>query len=215
MQTLKAIARLNQLLPLKSRQAKLPANLKRLHQQILINLAVHGVPPADSVMTEILGDEDLSLSLRQLGKLDLIVLNDNKNTVLGAYPLTSEVTPHRLQIGQHAIYAMCALDAVAVAPMFATEVKITSRCHVSAEPVSIHMQGESVKACEPSTVMIGVRWQMPTNVAAHSMCLQMIFLKDKKTAKRWQGEEEDVMSLFSLPEAIAFAAGFFLPLLQT
>ena len=208
-----AIYRLHQQLPLQARQDQLTPALKQLHQLILCALAKQGVPPGRNEMAEVVGAAKLSAALQRLGAMDLVVLDRTHSVVLGAYPLTTEVTPHQLRMGQHSIYAMCALDAVSVAPMFATAVTINSRCHVSGEPVQIHMQGHDVLSAQPDTVMVGIRWQLPSAVAAHSMCTEMVFLKDLSTAQQWQAGEVDAISIFTLPESIAFGAGFFVPLL--
>ena len=209
-----AIHRLHYQLPLQARQDQLTPTLKQLHKLILRALAEQGAPPGRTEMIEVVGSADFPAALQRLGEMDLVVLDQSHSVVLGAYPLTIETTPHQLRMGQYSIYAMCALDAVSVAPMFATEVMITSRCHVSGEPVQIHMQGHDVLRAQPATVMVGIRWQMPSAVAAHSMCTEMVFLKDWSTAQRWQGDEVDTISLFTLPESIAFGAGFFMPLLE-
>ena len=210
-----AIHHLNRQLPLQARQDQLTPPVKQLHQLILLTLASHGVPPNRNKMIEVVGAAELAAALQRLGEMDLVVLNAQHSAVLGAYPLTTEATPHHLRLGQHSIYAMCALDAVSVAPMFATEVTINSCCHVSGEPVQIHMQSHDVLAAHLDSVMVGIRWQMPSMVAAHSMCTEMVFLKDLSTAQHWQGDEVEAISLFTLPEAIAFGAGFFMPLLES
>ena len=110
---------------------------------------------------------------------------------------------------------MCALDALSVAPMFDIEVVIDSACHVSQTPVHIHMQGCNILEAQPSTdVTVGIRWQDPSATAAHSLCLEMIFLKDRKIAETWQGGDTDNISLYSLNEAVEFGKAFFLPLLN-
>lgn len=214
MRTQSAVDRLNSQLPLKARQDQLSPSEKNLHQAILLSLAKRGEPPTHNEMAGILGKEKVASALHTLGTLDLVVLNATGTEVVGAYPLTTEVTPHQLNIGTHSLYAMCALDAVSVAPMFATEVKIASHCHVSGASVQIQMHGSEVIASNPNGVMIGIRWQMPSSVAAHSMCTEMVFLKDINTTRQWQGDELENVSLFTLVDAIAFGMGFFMPLLK-
>ena len=209
-----AVDRLNSQLPLQARQAQLTPEVKKLHQAILHSLATRGVPPTFEEMTELVGKEQLASALQTLGKQDLIVLNAAGTDVVGAYPVTTEVTPHRLDINSHSIYAMCALDAVSVAPLFDTEVRIASLCHVSGDPIQIHMRSRDVIEANPPNIMIGIRWQMPSGSAAHSMCTEMVFLKDENTAKQWQGDEIKSISLFSLRDGIAFGMGFFMPLLH-
>ena len=68
---------------------------------------------------------------------------------------------------------------------------------------------------EPSMdVQVGVHWQMSTACAAHSMCREIVFLRDPGIAKEWQGSETDVRELFTLQEAVKIAAAFFVPLIQ-
>lgn len=209
-----AVDRLNDQLPLKARQAQLTPALKKLHRAILRALATRGAAPTVEEMTELVGEVPLASALQTLGAEDLVVLNDTGTEVVGAYPLTTEVTPHQLRIHSHSIYAMCALDAISVAPMFDTEVGITSQCHVTGAAVQILMRGADVIASNPAEVMIGIRWQMPCGIAAHSMCTEMVFLKDADIARQWQGDEQESISLFTLAEAIAFGAAFFVPLLN-
>jgi hypothetical protein len=42
----------------------------------------------------------------------------------------------------------------------------------------------------------------------------MIFLKGQQVADQWRAEAKDNREIFDLPDAIDFAAGFFLPLLS-
>jgi len=209
-----AVDRLNSQLPLKARQAQLSPALKKLHQAILLSLVTQGTPPTHEEMAEQMGEAQVASALQTLGAEDLVVLNAAGTDAVGAYPITTEATPHQLNIDTRTIYAMCALDAVSVAPMFASEVKIASHCHVSGDPIQIHMRGSDVIESNPEGVMIGIRWQMPSSVAAHSMCTEMVFLKDENTARQWQGDELESISLFSLADAIAFGMGFFMPLMD-
>lgn len=209
-----AVDRLNRQLPLKARQDQLSPVLKTLHQMILHSLAMRGTVPVFDEMAELLGESQRASAIQTLANRDLIVLDASNTEVVGAYPLTTEVTPHRLRIGSHSLCAMCALDAVSVAPMFATEVKIDSHCHVTGGAVHIHMHGSEVIASAPAEVLVGIRWQRPCGVAAHSMCTEMVFLNDRPSAQQWQGDKVDTISLFSLNEAIAFGRAFFMPLLD-
>lgn len=210
-----ALARLNSQLPLKARQERLPAALKSLHRQVLTSLVTQGRPPNLAELTAQWGQENLEAGLTRLGTDDLVVLDVAGKLPLGAYPVTIEHTPHKVSVNGHGIYAMCALDAVSVAPMFDADVLIESSCHVSRTPISIRMHGSDVIEVQPgSEVTIGIRWQMPSAVAAHSMCMQMVFLKDRQTALAWQQDDVEHISLFSLPDAVAFGKAFFLPLLD-
>jgi hypothetical protein len=153
--------------------------------------------------------------LEKVGQDDLVVLDENRKQAVGAYPVTTEKTPHVIKINDKTIYAMCALDAMSVAPMFDIEVEIESICRVTKTPIYIHMRGSQILAARPSPdIQVGVRWQMPTGAAAHSMCMEMVFLKDQDVAATWQGGDTENTSIFNLEEAVAFGSAFFVPLLD-
>ena len=210
-----AVQRLNEQLPLKARQQALPPGLSNAHRATLTSLAEQGRPPSRKELSELLDGDDVDAALTRLANDDLVVLNATGSEIVGAYPMTTEDTPHHLKVNRQPVNAMCALDALSVGPMFNAEVEISSRCHVTGTTISIHMQGETLQEVSPSPdVHVGVRWQNPSACAAHSMCLEMVFLKDKPTALKWQAGDIENTSLFNLQDAIAFGAGFFTPLLQ-
>jgi mercuric reductase len=210
-----AVQRLNSQLPLKTRQAALPPELANVHRATLTSLAEQGRPPNREELHDLLAGKDIDAALTRLASDDLIVLNAAGNGIAGAYPMTTEDTPHHLRVNKQPVNAMCALDALSVGPMFNAEVEISSRCHVTGTAISIHMQGETLREVSPSPdVHVGVRWQNPSACAAHSMCLEMVYLQDLPTALEWQAGDTENTSLFSLQDAVAFGAGFFTPLLQ-
>jgi len=211
-----AVQRLNEQLPLKARQLALPPELASVHRATLTSLAAQGRPPNREALGELLDSGDIDAALTRLANDDLVVLNAAGTEIVGAYPMTTEDTPHHLRINKQPVNAMCALDALSVGPMFDAAVEISSRCHVTGTAITIHMQGETLREVSPAPeVHVGVRWQNPSACAAHSMCLEMVFLQDQPTALEWQAGDTENTSLFNLQDAIAFGAGFFTPLLQT
>ena len=210
-----AVDRLNSQLPLKARQDQLSPELKAVHQKVLSSLVRQGLPPTFDDLKAMLSDGNIEGGLQRLGKDDLVVLDAEGKLPVGAYPVTIENTPHKITVSGHTIHAMCALDAVSVAPMFEAEVRIESTCRVTNTPIKILMLGSHIIEVLPTDdVIVGVRWQMPSGVAAHSMCLEMVFLKDRQTAEKWQNGDIENVSLFSLSEAVEFGKKFFLPLMD-
>ena len=208
-----AVDKLNSQLPLKQRQSKLSQQLKAVHQGMLHAMIEQGRPLSRDEVAQLIENESVDACLQKLSTEDLIVLNNNKP--VGAYPVTLENTPHKVTVNGHKIHAMCALDAVSVAPMFETEVLIESSWRSTETPILIHMQSSKILETLPTDeVTVGIHWQMPSDVAAHSMCMEMVFLKDHQTAKSWLETDTDNTSLFTLPEAVEFGSRFFLPLLR-
>lgn len=214
MDILTAVNKLNSQLPLKQRQNQLPRQYKSVHQAMMHALVEQGRLLTNDEIKQFIENDNTDTCVQTLAEEDLIVL-DNKRKPVGAYPVTVEQTLHKINVNGHTIYAMCALDAVSVAPLFDADVKIESGCHVTLTPLSIHMQGSNILDAKPPTnITVGIRWQMPSAVAAHSMCMEMVFLKDRNSAVSWQGADPENISLFTLPEAVEFGSGFFLPLLN-
>ena len=209
-----SVSRLNGLLPLKARQDRLSPTLRALHQAVIESLVTRGRPPDRAEVAARVGDEQVDAALALLGNDDLVVLSADRQTLLGAYPVTSEVTPHALAVNGHAIHAMCALDALAVAPLFNCGVDIRSHCRMTGVTIAVRQSGTRILEASPSTIRVGVRWQMPAgDSAAHSLCTEMVFLKDDDAAAEWHGDDWQNHSVYTLEQAVAFAARYFRPLL--
>ncbi len=209
-----SVLRLNQLLPLKARQDRLPPVLQALHRAVIASLVTHGRPPERSEVAATVGADQVDAALARLGDDDLIVLAADCSEILGAYPVTSEVTPHQIHVNGHRIYGMCALDALAVSPIFDQPVEIRSQCRATGEAVYISQAGECILEAQPPEVRVGVRWQRPFGgSAAHSLCMEMVFLRDDDAAAAWHGGDLAQHSIYTLEQAVAFGTLYFTPLL--
>lgn len=208
-----ALRRLNSLLPLADRQRALPTAYQQLHQTILRRWFETGSPPDTAELAQRCPELDLPDTLVQLSGADLIVL-DSAQTIVGAYPLTLEETPHVVQINGHILQAMCAVDALAISPLFGQPTQIESRCRVTDKPVLIRQAGATVLEAHPSAaVRVGIHWQPPQTCAAHSLCREMVFLVDGAAAAAWQATAPDQRDCLTLAEAIELGDTFFAPLL--
>jgi mercuric reductase len=164
-----AVWKLNQRLPLKERQRKLPGNLVALHRAILRSFAQDGRPLSRGQIRQRCKLEDVDFALGRLEAQDLIVL-DGVGEPQGAYPVTMKPTPHRLTVNGHRVYAMCALDALGVSPMFHAKVEIDSSCEVTGDRIHILQDGLEVVVAEPATrIHVGLRWQTGGGAAAVSL----------------------------------------------
>ncbi|MGD8629968.1 MAG: alkylmercury lyase family protein [Gammaproteobacteria bacterium] len=208
-----ALDKLNSLLPLKARQSQLEPQLRGLHIAVLRQFATAGRPLSRDEVAQQLGDGDVDAALARLAADDLVVLTPDRSQIVGAYPFTAEERVHKVLVNGQTVHAMCALDALAIAPMFETATRIDSRCHVTDTPVEIHMQGETLLSAKPGEVHVGIHWQGTSGCAAQSLCMEMVFLADAETAQRWQQQDSDNISVFELPDAVAFAGAYFRPLL--
>jgi Alkylmercury lyase len=227
---LQVLEHLQRLLPLKQRQQALPPTLRMVHRAILRSLAETGKAPRQAEIAAMLGSKQAAIhALATLGSNDLVILNapvlkDERTKqllvpetveVVGAYPMTTENTPHKVILSSHSVNAMCAVDALAISPMFGRETWIESRCHVTGATIRILQRGREIQEASPSReIQIGIRWQSFNTCAAHTLCTDMVFLKDPETANSWRNSDPESIELLTLAEGIELGAAFFLPLLE-
>ena len=200
----KALDRLERLLPLRQRQIDCGAQIERLHRSILRSFVARGSIPSKDEMAEHV--EDLDAALDVLESSGMVVFSDGGEPV-GAYPFTMEPREHRVRVNGHQVHVMCALDALAVSPMFQTNARIESRCAVTGDRIDIRQSPEAIEnPDEVDGLHLGIDWGAadPDSCCANSLCKQMNFISGTKCAHEWQ-QQSDQHELFTLPEAIAFA----------
>jgi hypothetical protein len=209
-----ALKRLQTILPLKANQDACVPQLKELHRQMLHSFVEKGRILTREEMAQWV--DDVPEAVDELRKRDMVTFSANGEPV-GAYPFTMGEREHMVQVNGHQLHAMCALDALAVAPMFNESTQIRSQCRVSGDPVSIRMSGETIQNLdEVQGIRFGIAWGAAEEgvCCADSLCMEMIFLRDAETAQHWLAEAMSDREIFTLPEAVQFASRFFVPLLD-
>jgi mercuric reductase len=112
---------------------------------------------------------------------------------------------------------MCALDALAVSPMFGMQTQINSQCRVSSDPVHIVQSGKKIDNLnEVKDTQFGIAWGASNKhvCVADSLCMEMMFLRDTHVANQWLDEDPENRETFTLSEAVEFADQFFTPLMS-
>ena len=210
----KALDRLINVLPLKEKQGKCGVEIKNLHQQVLRSFVENGRILTRQEMAGMVNDLDHAIHV--LKDNDMVVFTCDGDPV-GAYPFTMEQREHKVQINGHEVHAMCALDALAVSPMFGLPTRIVSRCRATGEAVVVEQAGETVKnKNEAGDLCFGIVWGAASSCSccADSLCMEMMFLKDGKVAAQWLSKDPDNREIFTLDEAVEFSARFFKPLMS-
>jgi len=206
------LARLEAVIPLAARQRALAAPLRALHRAILRSFALAGRAPRMAELEREMAPADLAPALRCLADQDLVVLGADHREIAGAYPFTTEATPHRVTVEDRALHAMCALDAVSIAPMFGLRTVIESVCAESAAEVRIGMDAARITAAQPDTVRVAIEWAATGGHTAHGLCRRMVFVADPAAADAWHASCTHPSTDYSLDEAVEFGAAFFRPL---
>ena len=209
-----AVGRLNSILPLKERLNGCGEQTRELHQQILHSFVRRGRMPTREEMAQHVSD--LAGALRDLGDTGLVVFSANGDPV-GAYPFTMEQREHKVWVNGYQVHAMCALDALAISPMFGMKTQVDSRCRVTGYPVRIHQSVQTIENQDESgELRLGIAWGAADGHAcvANSLCREMMFLRDGDIARRWLADDFERREIFTLPEAVEFASRHFVPLVS-
>lgn len=209
-----ALERLRTILPLKERQDACSKQIKELHQRVLRSFVDRGKILSREEMKQYVSNlEDAAGVLKEM---DMVVFSRDGGPV-GAYPFTMEAREHAVRVNGHQVHAMCALDALAVSPMFGVKTQITSRCRVTGDPVDIQQSGYDIlNSDEAGNIHVGISWGAANNDSciADSLCLEMIFLRDGDVSRQWLADDPDNREVFTLPDAVEFGGRFFTPLLS-
>lgn len=209
-----AVERLNRILPLAANQQALDDPLQRLHRAILHAYIDQGRTLSRDEMACYV--DDLDEAVNTLKKNDLVVFNANEEPI-GAYPFTMTERAHIVSVNGNTVHCMCALDALAVSSMFNIATEITSRCHVTDDPIIIQQHGLKIfNPSDDANIYFGINWDAASenSVCADSLCTEMIFLKNEFVAGCWLGDSQGQRQIFQLNDAINFAARFFVPLIN-
>ena len=209
-----AVTRLNTILPLKARQEQLRAPLRKLHRDILNAYVQIGRSLSRKEIFARM--EHAADAIRILAENDLIVV-DGAGELTGAYPFTMQQREHKLEVNGHLVHCMCALDALAVSPMFRTRTRISSVCRASGQPIALAQNGYIFSdSGDYRQGFFGIAWSAASaaGCCADSLCTEMLFLKGDAVARNWRDQDAPNREIFTLDEAVVFAARFFLPVLE-
>ncbi len=207
-----ALKRLDSILPLVSGLKSLSGDDAALYCKLINSYVQQGRTLTREEVSELVGNAEQAL--KNIVDSKLIVLDAGGNPA-GAYPFTSEEREHKVHINGMTVHCMCALDALAVSPMFNMPTMIDSQCRVTGEKIHIEQRGTEFSD-GMLDVWFGINWGAAESdiVCAESLCMEMMFLANESVAREWVAESPETREIFDLPSAVDFAADFFLPLAE-
>lgn len=207
-----ALKRLDSILPLVSGLKSLNSDDAALYCKLLNSYVQQGRTLTRSEAADLVSNAEQALT--NIAENKLIVLDADGNPS-GAYPFTSEEREHKVRVNNVTVHCMCALDALAVSPMFDIPTVIDSQCRVTG--ADIHLEQNGTRFSDGTVdAWFGINWGAAATdtVCAASLCMEMMFLSNETVAREWLAESPDTREIFDLPSAVAFAAGFFVPLAE-
>jgi Alkylmercury lyase len=194
-----------------ARRARLTGPERELYFWILRRFATEGRPGSAQLReaAERLGI-DPARGFETLARDDLVHRGgDGEITV--AYPFSGRPTAHRVRFPNgHEVDAMCAIDALGIAPMFGEAIEVESRDPLTGEAIRARVapDGAAEWQPEPAVVVAGVLDRRVDS--CRGCCPVLNFFVSPATAGRWLDEHPDVRGdVISMPEAAAAGRAVF------
>jgi hypothetical protein len=134
--------------------------------------------------------DEVRLQFTHLRERDLIVLSDDGDRILGAYPFTDRVTGHCVAVNGRVINAMCAIDALGVGVMLGCDIQVDSRCLRSSTAIEISTRdhGRALAAVWPDTTVVWLALGCDDSPAALSLCTRTAFVRTVADLEAWLAE---------------------------
>ena len=185
------------------RHARLTDSERELYFWILRRFAERGRPSGAETREAAEGfGLDAKSALATLAKQDL-VHTEREGEITVGYPFSGRTTDHvvRFEDG-HEVYAMCAIDALGIAPMFDETIEIASQDPRTGERIEIELTPAGTGSWRPngSVVVCGASG---SGESCCSCCPVLSFFASRENGERWLAGRPDVRGyVMSMAEAI-------------
>ncbi len=188
-----------------ARRARLTDSERELYFWILRQFATAGRPRTKEVReaAKRLGI-DAEQGLSTLAREDL-VHRGSDGEVAVAYPFSGRSTAHRVRFpGGHEVDAMCAIDAVGIAPMFEQTIEIRSQDPLTGAAFQAEAAPDGVARWEPDAALV-VAGVLDLQADSRCGCCPALnFFVSEESAERWLGEHPQVRGqVMTVEDAIA------------
>ncbi|MGY1435388.1 alkylmercury lyase family protein [Streptomyces reniochalinae] len=199
----------------RGRLAPEEGGLRAVQQAVLRAFAAHGRAPADRELDA--AAEPFGVPARQvLAELDAadFLSLDGEGRLRAAYPFSPVPTDHhvRIQDGPR-VWAMCAVDALGIAPMLGRDTEIRSLDPVNGREVTVYFRRGQV-AWTPESAVVLASSGSCSGPAVDVCCSALNFFTDRTSAASWAENHPDMHAVpLSLRQAESLAREIFGPLL--
>jgi hypothetical protein len=194
-----------------ARRSRLSEAERELYFWILNRFASEGRPSSVELRA---AAEQLGLeaehALDTLAREDLVHCGADGEIAV-AYPFSGRPTAHRVRFPHgHEVDAMCAIDALGIAPMFGEAIEITSRDPVSRDEIRARVAPDGSVAWSPDSAVVVTGAIHSQGDACCGCCPVLNFFTSGVNAERWLAEHPDVRGTsISMREAAAAGRAVF------
>lgn len=194
-----------------ARHARLSEPERDLYFWVLRRFATSGRPSgAETRATaERLGLE-ADAALATLAREDL-VHRGRDGEIAVAYPFSGRPTAHRVGFPSgHEVDAMCAIDALGVAPMVGEPIEIISRDPLTGDEIAAQVQPNGEVRWSPESAVVVCGAMVAESDSCQGCCPVLNFFVSRASAERWLADHRDVRGeVISMREAVAAGRAVF------
>jgi hypothetical protein len=149
-------------------------------------------------------------ALETLSREDLVHRRPD-GAISVAYPFSGRPTAHRVRFPSgHEGDAMCAIDALGIAPMFGQRIEVESRDSVSGETIGARVAPDGSAEWWPESAVVVAGAVRSQGDACSGCCPVLNFFVSPANAERWLTEHPEVRgNVISMPEATAAGRAVF------
>ena len=188
----------------KSRSERLTAGERELYFWILRGFASEGPPSAQAIRAEAARLRlDLEQAREKLTAEDLVHF-DAAGEVAVAYPFSGRPRGHRVLIdGQRWVEAMCAIDALGMAPMLGLPIEIISHDPLSGGEIWVRLDPGDGAWWEPTEAVVLAASTRCEGPSFRGCCDVLNFFDTEENAERYLHDHPEITGTpISIPEAI-------------
>jgi hypothetical protein len=195
----------------RARRARLTDSERQLYFWILRRFPKRGRPNSSETREEAarLGI-DVEDALATLAREDL-VHRGSDGEIAVAYPFSGTPTAHRVRFPDgHEAHAMCAIDALGIAPMFQQPVEIRSRDPLAGTAFHAKVAPNGGATWEPATAVVVAGVLEREGDSCCGCCPVLNFFVSEDSAERWLREHPHVSGqVITVEDAIASGRAVF------
>jgi len=175
-----------------------------------------GTPPGPDALADAASEPQLAVepALERLRQRDLVHHDPATGEILVAYPFSGRPTAHRVRIGGNEVYAMCAIDALGIAPMLGEPIEIASGDPLSGEEIRVELEPGGQGRWRPQKAVV-VSGTAGRGESCDCCCPVLNFFVSPESAERWLDLHPEVSgTVISMEDAIAAGRAVFGDLLK-
>jgi len=199
------------------RAKRLTAGERSLYQWMLRSFAA-GAPPSPDTLVEAASsfEVDVEVALATLAREDLAHYDPTTGTILVAYPFSGRPRGHRVLIdGEHRAEAMCAIDALGIAPMLNLPIEINSRDPCTGSEIWVRLDPGDGAWWEPGTAVVLAGSSCCDAPSFRGCCDVLNYFESHASAERHLREHAELAGLpISIPDAIEVGRTVFADLIK-